>query len=128
MRRGIKFETFVEARGWFGREPEINLLEKGGFGFSTSFNKKYKLTELKHVVLHFAEDEGYYFIGFTFSNDANMPGSHKISHPKKEYGLIQCISFFKKYKTDYHKYKGKYKAEVESSKESGNMYVISVRK
>lgn len=128
MKKGIKFETFLEPKGWFGGEPEIGILEKGGFSFSTAFNKKYKLAEMNHIVLHFAEDQDYYYVGFSFSNDDKIPGTMKVYHPKKEYGIVQCISFFKKFSLDCAKYKGRYKVELQESRDGSNMYIISVRK
>ena len=103
MDKDLRFEAFDENKGWFGKGPRINVLAKGGIGFSTSFMKTYLPENPVYAALRYASDDKFHYIGFSFTNNPDRTGTMKIFYPKKNYGMIQCVSFFKKYNIDYNR-------------------------
>lgn len=128
MNKNLNFEPFEEGRGWYGKGPKINILAKGGIGFSTSFMKSYAPKNPPHVALSYASDETNHYMAFSFTENPDRVGALKVYYPKKNYGMIQCVSFFKKYGINYKKQNGKYDVEEHEDNRLGKLFVIKIPK
>lgn len=130
MTENLKFEVFENKSGVFGKDPSISIMTKGGIGFSTAFVRKYISESPKFATLSYAQDEESIYVGFSFTNNEQKPGVMKMFYPgkNKQYGSIQCVSFFKKHDLDYKKYADKYRVERYEDKKLGKLFIIKIKK
>ncbi len=131
-KRNFNWKGFEEPRKKFLGTEQVAILEHGGMSFNVTFMRKnFGEKKPKYVKFFYDEDADNKYIGFQFTDDDKVAGVHKIYYPKpkKEYGMVGCVSFYKKFNIDYkNKHKGPHIPEVSQDKEVGKLFVISVKK
>jgi len=129
-KRNFNWKAFEEPKKKFMGVEQIAILDHGGMSFNVTFMRNnFPEEKPKFVKFFHDEDSDNKYIGFQFTDDDKITGVHKVYYPKKEYGIVACVSFFKKYNIDYkNKHKGPHRPEIIQDKDAGKLYVISVRK
>ena len=105
-------------------ESRITITASNSIGFPTRFYTDNKLDSYKYVVLFYDEDNKA--IGIQFTSNEDEPHKFTLIKSKTGYGAtVVSTSFFKKYKIDPKKHKGKYEWEKVKT-DFGLLYVIKL--
>ncbi len=107
-------------------EDRITITLSRSFGFPARFCQDNELDNFKYVIIYY--DEKNKAIGFSFSSDEQEKNKYSLIRSKKGYGVIVvATSFFKNYKLDPKKYRGKYESKRKKIEGIGQLYIIDLK-
>ena len=120
----FNFKKYEKVNARF--ENRVTITLSRSFGFPARFCQDNKLDMFKYVVLYF--DEENKAIGFCFTSDALEKNKYSLIRSKKGYGaLVVASSFFKNYKLDPKKYRGKYEPKRKNITGIGRLFIINLK-
>lgn len=108
-------------------EDRITLTRSGSIGFPTKFYQDNGIKEFRYVILFF--DELKQAVGLQFANNQEEKNKFSIIHNKFGHGgAIVVRSFLKTYNIDPGEYYGRYSWSKENLPDTGELFVIELKK
>jgi hypothetical protein len=120
------WEPFQDKGGKFGNYKVSVMSTKrrtGGLGFLSGFFHQESLEKFAYVLFFY--DKANHRIGFTFTNDKNIPGAFKMTKERKS-GSVFPSSFWTAYNLDAEQWRGKYTPKKDNDRRFGKIYYIEL--